>query len=101
MAAPDHPPVAQTRDVLLETTTFRLAPGADAGAFLAADSEVQEAMSPQPGFLRRTTARGEAGEWLVLVHWDSAAHADVAPSPIPADLVDSASVRTARFATLD
>jgi hypothetical protein len=87
--------------VLLEVTTFGLVPGADEGAFLAADSEVQEALSPRPGFLRRTTARGEAGEWLVLVHWDSAAHADAAPPPVPTDLVDPASVRTARYATLD
>ncbi len=87
--------------MLLETTTFRLAPGADEGAFLAADGELQEALSPRAGFLRRTTARNETGEWLVLVHWDSAAHADAAPPPIPADLVDAASVRTARYATLD
>jgi hypothetical protein len=87
--------------VLLETTTFRLADGVDETAFLAADEALQAAFSPRPGFVRRTTARGEAGEWLVLAMWWSAAEADAAPPAVPVDLVDPGSVRTGRYETLD
>lgn len=86
--------------MLLETTTFRLAAGVDEVAFLAADEALQEELSPWPGFVRRTTARGDAGEWLVLSMWGTVADADAAPQPVPADLVDPASVRTARWSTL-
>jgi hypothetical protein len=87
--------------VLLETTTFRLADGVDEAAFLAADEALQADLSPRRGFVRRTTARGEAGEWLVLTMWWSAQVADEAPPAVPSDLVDPASVRRARFSTLD
>ena len=87
--------------MLLETTTFRLADGVDEAAFLAADEERQAELSPRRGFVRRTTARGEAGEWLVLAMWSSAAEADAAPPAVPVDLVDPDSVRTGRYQTLD
>ena len=87
--------------MLLETTTFRLADAVDEADFLAADGARQAELSPRPGFVRRTTARGEAGEWLVLAMWWSAAEADAAPAAVPEDLVDPGSVRRARFETLD
>jgi hypothetical protein len=87
--------------VLLETTTFRLAEGVDEAAFLAADEALQAELSPQRGFVRRTTARGEAGEWLVLAMWWSPAEADAAPAAVPEDLVDAASLRRGRYETLD
>jgi hypothetical protein len=87
--------------VLVELTTFRLATGVDEAAFRTADAEVQEELSPQTGFLRRTTARGEDGSWLVLALWWSATEADAAPSPVPTALVDAASVRRERYTTLD
>jgi hypothetical protein len=87
--------------VLLETTTFRLAAGIDELAYLTADEALQADLSPRPGFLRRTTARGEAGEWLVLAMWGSGTDADAAPPAVPVDLVDPASVRAARWTTLD
>lgn len=87
--------------MLLETTTFRLADGVDESTFLAADEALQAELSPHRGFVRRTTARGEAGEWLVLAMWWSAEVADAAPPAVPADVVDPASVRRARFSTLD
>jgi hypothetical protein len=87
--------------VLVELTTFRLAPGVDEAAFLAADAEVQAELSPEPGFVRRTTARGEDGAWLVLAMWWTAGHADDAPPPVPADLVDAASLHRERYTTLD
>jgi hypothetical protein len=87
--------------MLLETTTFRLGDGVDDADFLAADEALQAELSPRPGFVRRTTARGEAGEWLVLAMWWSAAAADAAPATVPEELVDPGSVRRGRFETLD
>jgi hypothetical protein len=87
--------------VLVELTTFRLADGVDEADFLAADAEVQAELSPEPGFVRRTTARGDGGTWLVLALWWSARHADEAPPPVPTDLVEAASVRRERYTTLD
>jgi hypothetical protein len=51
--------------------------------------------------VRRTTARGEAGEWLVLSMWWSPAEADAAPAAMPEGLVDPGSLRRGRFQTLD
>ena len=87
--------------MLVETTTFRLADGVDEAAFLAADEALQAELSPQRGFVRRTTARGEAGAWLVLAMWWSAEVADAAPAAVPPDLVDPGTVRRERFETLD
>ena len=87
--------------MLLETTTFRLADGVDEADFLAADEALQAELSPRPGFVRRTTARGEAGEWLVLSMWWSPAEADAAAAAMPEGLVDPGSVRRGRFQTLD
>ena len=87
--------------VLLETTVFRLAAGTDEDAFLSADEALQAELSPAAGFVRRTTARGEDGEWLVLAMWGTAADADAAPPPVPLDLVDPTSVRRGRWSTLD
>jgi hypothetical protein len=85
----------------VEVTTFRLADGVDEAAFLAADARAQTDVYYQhPGVVRRTTARGEDGEWLVTVLWGSPD--DVAPPTPDLDaLVDPASVRTARYRTLD
>jgi hypothetical protein len=87
--------------VLLETTTFRLADGVDEATFLAADEALQAELNPKKGFVRRTTARGEAGEWLVLAIWWSPAEADAAPPAVPVDLVDPGSVRRGRYEALD
>jgi len=87
--------------MLIETSTFRLAAGADETAFLEADRVLQAELSPTPGFLRRTTARGEAGEWLVLVLWRSAADAAAGLAAASSDLVDPASLDVRRYTTLD
>jgi len=58
--------------MLIETFTFRLAADADETAFLEADRRVQTEFIPRHhGFMRRTTAHGGDGEWLVVVLWDS------------------------------
>jgi hypothetical protein len=95
---------------VIEITTFRLAPGTGEPAFLDADYRVQTELVPrQPGFVRRTTARHEDGEWLVLQLWrtvaDAEATAELARSHPAgsafAALVDGDSVRVRRYSTLD
>jgi hypothetical protein len=63
--------------VIIETHTFRLADGVAEAEFLAADKRVQETYNARrSGFVRRTTARGRDGEWIVVVLWASEADAD-------------------------
>ena len=96
--------------MVVETLTFRLAAGADEGAFLAADRRVQtEFAYRQPGLLRRTTARGAGGDWLVVDLWETDGDADACDARWAGDpaarafmaLVDPDSVRTARYSTID
>jgi hypothetical protein len=95
---------------VIEIMRFRLPPGADEGAFLAADRRVQEEFAcQQPGLLRRTTARGEDGAWIVIDLWRSAADADACDARWERDEVtqgfmarlDRASVTTERYQELD
>jgi len=65
--------------VIIEHRTFRLADGVDEGAFLEADRRVQqEVVVFHEGFVRRTTARGDDGRWLVETLWYDAACAEAA-----------------------
>ena len=96
--------------MVLELHTFRLADGADEAAFTDADYRLQTEFIPNhPGFLRRTTARGSDGEWLVMVLWASeeaaeASREQAAGHPV-ADaflaFVDQNSLATRRYTTLD
>jgi hypothetical protein len=62
---------------VIEILRFRLAAGTDEADFLAADRRLQQEFAAhQPGLLRRTTARGEGGNWIVIDLWRSAADAD-------------------------
>lgn len=59
--------------MIVEVRTFRLRDGTDraAAAAAAADHEVQVGFANlRPGMVRRTTARGGDGEWLVLTLWE-------------------------------
>lgn len=96
--------------MLVEILTFRLTAGTDAETFLEADRRVQvDFFHRRSGFLRRTTARGADGEWLVIVLWSAAADADAAAAaaedhPAVAAFmagVDGATVRSGRYETLD
>lgn len=95
---------------VIETHTFRLVDGADIGEFLDADRRVQtELMLRKPTFLRRTTARGGDGDWLVVVLWSSSTDADAARSQLDDDpataafmaFVDRPTSTTRRYETLD
>jgi hypothetical protein len=94
---------------IVETTTFRLAPGVDEGAFLAADKRVQTELVPtQPGFVRRTTAH-RGNDWLVVTLWWSEAQAAAfeamaAGHPAQAEfdaMLEPGSLVRRRFETLD
>ena len=95
---------------MIEITRFRLPPGADEAAFLAADRRVQEDFAyQQPGLLRRTTARGQDGGWIVIDLWRSAEDADACDAQWEHDpvteqfmaLLDRSSVTTERYHPLD
>jgi hypothetical protein len=95
---------------VIEIMTFRLRPGADEATFIEADRRVQTGFAyRQSGLLRRTTARSADGEWVVIDLWRSAADADSCAERWDDDpsvanfmsLVESSTVRTRRFATLD
>ncbi len=95
---------------MITILTFRLKSGADEAAFVAADKRVQaEFAYQQPGLMRRTTARGEDGEWVIVDVWRSAedeerTEAIWGQDPVTADFmsyVDGPSVRSARYFELD
>jgi hypothetical protein len=95
---------------VIEIMTFRLRGAVDEAEFLAADRRVQtEFAYHQPGLLRRTTARGDDGEWVVIDLWRSEAEADACDQRWDQDpaaaafmaLVDRASVTTRRYRELD
>ncbi len=89
---------------------FRLAEGADPTAFRSADRRLQtEFAYHQPGLQRRTVARADDGEWVVIDLWRSVADADRCAAawedhPVAAGFmafVDPGSVSVARYETLD
>lgn len=95
---------------MIEIATFHLAAHVDEATFLAADQRVQiEFMHQRPGFMRRTTARGSAGEWLVVVLWDAEGDALTAaeaagshPATVVfASMVDGSTFELKRYTALD
>lgn len=79
--------------MLIEISTFRVA---DADAFAAIDAEFQQSVAYQrPGLLRRTTAQGDDGEWVVIVVWESPERAGAVLVP------DGVDATTRRYQTLD
>jgi hypothetical protein len=95
---------------VIEIMRFRLPPGADQAASLAADRRVQQEFAcQQPGLLRRTTARGEDGGWIVIDLWRSLADADACDVRWERDeaaqafmsLLDRSSVAVERYQELD
>lgn len=95
--------------MVVDVTTFRLAPGVGEEDFLAADRRWQNELVPhRDGFLRRTTA-GRQGEWVVITLWAT----EVAAATFETDTrghevrqvfdryVATESRRAARYDTLD
>lgn len=89
---------------MIEVRTFRLRHGADEAAFLDADRRQQAECLPfSAGFLRRTTARGDDGGWIVLTLWASvhAAAAGRSCTDHLAAFLDAGTDRTDHYETLD
>jgi hypothetical protein len=95
---------------VIETTRFRLRSGVDRAEFLEADFRLQTEFIPHhPGFMRRTLAHDDAGNWIAVALWMSASDAEVSASRWPGDavasafldLVDPASVDSVLYSTLD
>lgn len=56
-----------------EVITVRLQDGADVDGFLAANQAIEEGhIAQQPGFIARETGVSEDGEWMIVVHWETA-----------------------------
>jgi hypothetical protein len=95
---------------VIEIMRFRLPPDGDEAAFLAADRRLQEEfIYQQPGLLRRTTARGEDGGWVMIALWRSSADADACEARAERDelprgfwaMLDSSSIAVERYQELD
>lgn len=95
---------------MIEITRFRLLEGVDEAEFRAADARLQmEFAYQQPGLLRRTTARGADGEWVVVDLWRSPADADACAGRWDDDatvkgwtrLLAGGSLQSERYAELD
>lgn len=94
---------------MIEIMRVRLAPGVDETEFLKIDKTFQEEFAyQQAGLLRRTTARGANGTWIVIDLWRSEADADACAAiwdeaALPRQfmsLVDRSSVVVERFESL-
>jgi len=95
---------------VIEVVTFRLASPVEPDEFLIADKRAAtEFLYMQRGLLRRTTARGVDGQWLVVILWASARDADASAVAGRAEptvslltsLMDPTSVTTTRYDTLE
>ncbi len=85
---------------VIEVVSFKLLSGVTAAQFRLVDQEVEaQHVSTQPGFVARESAAGEHGEWLVIVHWRSAADADASmasfeKAPAAAEFMSSINTST-------
>ncbi|GHB77448.1 hypothetical protein GCM10008107_28740 [Psychrosphaera saromensis] len=62
---------------VIEVASFNLNKDVTYQEFSVIDKTVEkEHVSKQPGFISRETAKGEKGEWLVVVHWETLKDAD-------------------------
>lgn len=95
-------PVSAQAEVI-EIVTFTLKQGVDYETFAPLDKAVEtNHVSRQPGFLSRETARGEKGEWLVIVRWKTAADADASmnsfmDAPAAAEFIDGIDTATMKM----
>jgi hypothetical protein len=92
--------------MVLEVITFRLLADVDDESFLAADKAVQTEVFPNsPGYFRRTTAKADDGEWLVVILWGDETSIDefnarVVSDPVQLafdELIDRSSIKTKRY----
>jgi hypothetical protein len=63
---------------VMEVVTFRLTPGITDAAFIVAAKGTEAMVAAQPGFVRRSLLRDDAGEWTDSIEWQSLAQAQTA-----------------------
>jgi hypothetical protein len=68
-----------------EYVTFRLAPGTDPAAFLAAARATDAALASHPGYLARHLSEGPDGQWTDCVLWSDATAAHAAAAAAMSD----------------
>ncbi len=99
------PGLAFASDVV-EVVTLKLKDGVGYAQFMPIDKAVEtQHVSKQPGFISRESAAGQNGEWLVIIHWQSAKDADAsmasfASAPAAKDFmanIDPASLAMKRY----
>jgi hypothetical protein len=70
---------------VMEIVTFRLTPGTSDADFIAAAKGTERMVAAQPGFIRRSLLRDEAGVWTDTVEWQSLAQAHAAAETLMVD----------------
>ena len=61
---------------IIEIATFKLKDGVSYETFMPLDKAVEvEHVAKQNGFISRESAKGQNGDWLVVVHWETEADA--------------------------
>jgi hypothetical protein len=83
--------------------------GADEEEFIREDARVGHEYTPyQPGFISRESAKNDEGDWVVIVHWESAEDAEASMEKFPNDptaqrfisLMDSDTFTMTRYETI-
>lgn len=69
----------------IEHVTFRLIPGTDRTAFLAAAQATEAVVRRQPGFRARMLVEAKDGTWSDIVTWASHAEAMAAAEAVMSD----------------
>jgi len=96
--------------MLIEINTFRLTEGADDAAFLEIDNRIRTGfLYHQPGLVRATTARGDGGEYVVILLWESEELADASAAKVSDDpafielhqLTDDSTFAQRKYTTFD
>ena len=95
--------------MIVELLTFRVRPGVDEAEVRAREARAYEEFAMQQrGILRRTTAKGHDGEWLVVHLWADLASAEAAEAAAGAhpataalhELAEPGSLSTRRYEDL-
>ncbi len=71
-------------ETIIETVTFKLAPGADEAAFIKASDDVNAFLGTCDGFIARRLSKNADGVWLDHVEWRNLADAKAAAETLPA-----------------
>jgi hypothetical protein len=70
----------------VEVIHFRMREDADEQECLREDERVGREYTPyQPGFISRESAKNDEGDWVVIVHWESAEDAQASMEKFPND----------------